>query len=61
MMTSFASGNADCFLSLFFPHCPSVDVSAVVVQVIIGGDLLGYQIYLARFAPVAPPSSFAAG
>ena len=45
----------------FIPHCPSVDVSAVDVQVTIGGSLLSYQIYLVRFAPVAPPSSSAAG
>ena len=32
-----------------------------VVQVIADDDLLGYQNYLVRFAPVAPPSSSAAG
>ena len=53
----FAPGNADRFLESAFPLCPPVELSAVIVQVLIGGDLLGYQIYLARFAPVAPPSS----
>ena len=53
----------ECRLSSgsLFPTVLSVDVSAVVVQVTIGGDLLSYQIYLACFAPVAPSSSFAAG
>ena len=32
-----------------------------VVQVIADDDLLGYQNYLVRFAPVAPSSSSAAG
>ena len=32
-----------------------------VVQVVADGDLLGYPIYLVRFAPVAPFSSSAVG
>ena len=60
MMTSLLLGMLTVCRA-FFPLCPSVDVPAVVGQVIVDDDLLGYQFYLVRFAPVAPPSSSAAG
>ena len=53
----------ECRLSSrsLFPTVLPWIFSAVVVQVTIGENLSSYQIYLARFAPVAPSSSFAAG
>ena len=60
MMTSLLLGMLTVFRASF-PLCPPVGDSAVIVQVIVGDDLLGYQFYLVRFAPVAPLSSSAAG
>ena len=60
MMTSLLLGMLTVFRASF-PLCPPVGSSAVIVQVVAGGDLLGYPIYLVRFAPVAPSSSSAAG
>ena len=60
MVTSLLLGMLTVFQA-FFPLCPPVGGSAVVVQVIADDDLLGYQFYLVCFAPVAPSSSSAAG
>ena len=61
MMTSLLLGMLTVFRA-FLPLCPPVGDSAVIVQVVVGDDLLGYQFfYLVRFAPVAPLSSSAAG
>ncbi len=53
----------ECRLSSrsLFPTVLPWMFSAVVAQVTIGEILSSYQIYLVRFAPVAPPSSSAAG
>ena len=59
MMTSLLLGMLT-FSSFSSPLYSRGD-SAVVVQVVADDDLLGYQGYLVRFAPVAPSSSSAAG
>ena len=55
----FAIGNVN-FLSLLSPLYFRGRFRGVV-QVVANDDLLGYQNYLVRFAPVAPSSSSAAG
>ena len=61
MMTSLLLGNVDCVSSLLSPLSSRGWSRGFVVQVVAGDDLLGYQFYLVRFAPVAPSSSSAAG
>ena len=56
-----ALGNVDCVSSLLPPLSFRGRFRGFVVQVVADGDLLGYPIYLVRFAPVAPFSSSAVG
>ena len=56
-----APGNIDCISSLLSPLSSRGWFRGFVVQVVADGDLLGYPIYLVRFAPVAPFSSSAVG
>ena len=61
MMTGSLLGNVDCVSSLLSPLSSRGRFRGFVVQVVADGDLLGYPIYLVRFAPVAPSSSSAVG
>ena len=56
----FAYGNVDCVARLSSPLSFRGRFRGFV-QVIAGDNLLGYQFYLVRFAPVAPFSSSAVG